>query len=388
MRPCRLGSFLILILAEILLVANYRLDRQRSMLRLADLLECGLRSNGINVSVIRPEAFFGLFAQRWFTVHKWLSYLDKFVLFPFRLLIRARDCPLVHIVDHSNAVYCLWLNRRKSIVTCNDLLAVRSARGELPEHETGFAGKLLQIMILAGLRRATHLACISEATRRDVLRLSGRSKNDVSCIYLGLEPIFELALSENFSAAGGVHSDSGGAASGAPPESRAEAGSSDREGYILHVGGDAWYKNRPGVLDIYLEVRKRLGSSCPDLVMVGPPLNRVTEGVHFCPCVTDEELAGLYRKAALLLFPSFYEGFGWPVVEAQACGCPAVITGAPPLTEAGGNAAAWIADPRDIGAAADQVIKILGEDRAAREERIFAGYHHARKFSLDRMIAR
>jgi glycosyltransferase involved in cell wall biosynthesis len=371
------------------LVANYQLDTQRSMLRLADLLESGLRSNGIDVSVIRPEAFFGLFAQRWFTLHKWLCYLDKFILFPFRLLIHARRSLLVHIVDHSNAVYCLWLNRTKSVVTCNDLLAVRSARGELSEHETGFAGKLLQEMILAGLRRATHLACISEATRKDVLRLSGRSKSDVSCIYVGLEPIFGLALSENFSAAGaeGVHSDSAGAAS-SPPESRAELRYSDRGGYLLHVGGDAWYKNRPGVLDIYLEIRKRLGSSCPDLVMVGPSLKTATEGVHFCPCVTDEELAGLYRKAALLLFPSFYEGFGWPVVEAQACGCPAVITGAPPLTEAGGNAAAWIADPRDIGAAADQVIKILGEDRTAREERIFTGYQHARKFSLDRMIAR
>src|SRR5262249_61146245 len=101
--------------------------------------------------------------------------------------------------------------------------------------------------------------------------------------------------------------------------------------YLLHVGGDTWYKNRLGVLLIYSAIRNRLGCDSPDLVMVGPPLRTVTEGVHFLSVVTDAELAELYRNAALLLFPSFYEGFGWPIVESQACGCPACITGLPPL---------------------------------------------------------
>jgi hypothetical protein len=100
-------------LAEILLVANYRLDKQHSMLRLADLLESGLISNGINVAVIRPEPFFGLLARRCFLLNKWLRYLDKFVLFPLRLVAHARGSLLVHIVDHSNAVYCFWLNKKK-----------------------------------------------------------------------------------------------------------------------------------------------------------------------------------------------------------------------------------------------------------------------------------
>jgi glycosyltransferase involved in cell wall biosynthesis len=342
------------------------------MLRLADLLEKGLLSSGIDVSVIRPEPFFGLFAQRWFTLNKWLCYLDKFVLFPFRLSIRARRSLLVHIVDHSNAVYCLWLNRQKSVVTCNDLLAVRSARGEFREHTTGITGKFLQQLILIGLRRTAHIACISEATRRDVLRLTGSCEKSVSCIYLGLAPIFESAFARGLSTNGSSRCD------------LAPGG----KGYILHVGGDAWYKNRPGVLLIYREIRKRLGSDSPDLVMIGPPLGTVIEGVRFIPAVTDPELAALYLNASLLLFPSFCEGFGWPVVEAQACGCPAVITGAPPLTEAGGNAAVWITDPRDIRSAADQVIEVLREPSAVRKERVFAGCRNACRFSRDRMIAR
>jgi len=363
-------------LTEILLVANYRLDNQHSMLRLADLLEKGLLSNGIDVAVIRPEPFFGLLAPKCFLLNKWLRYLDKFVLFPFRLVAHVRGSLLVHIVDHSNAVYCFWLNKKKSVVTCNDLLAVRSARGEFREHKTGLLGKLLQRLILAGLHKATHVTCISEATRKDVLRLTGRSEKSVSCIYLGTAPIFESGFAQ------------GSSSEGARPFRVSPPPAGIKKKYILHVGGDTWYKNRSGVLLIYSAVRKRLRSAGPDLVMVGPPLESRMEGVHFLPAVTDAGLAKLYRNAALLLFPSLYEGFGWPVVEANACGCRTVITAIPPLTEAGGDAAAWITDPRDIEAAADQVIKVLNEDPVAREERVLAGRQHARFFSQDRMLAR
>jgi glycosyltransferase involved in cell wall biosynthesis len=364
------------------------------MLRLADLLEKRLRSNGIDVLVIRPEPFFGRFVRRWRSLHKWLGYLDKFLLFPFRLVIHARKSFLVHIVDHSNALYCLCLAGKKSIVTCNDLLAVRSALGEFHEHKTGMTGKLLQYLILRGLRKSTHIACISQATSADVLRLTGRPEKSVSCIYLGLEPIFEssLASCRNGGSAGAARLNSPKSSPYQEIFRRVATGRASHlwvpKRYILHVGGEVWYKNRPGVLRIYGEIRKRLGSESPDLLMVGPPVRTPAEGVHFFSCVTDAELAELYRNAALLLFPSFYEGFGWPVLEAQACGCPAVITGAPPLTEAGGSAAVWIMNPRDIGAAADQVIGVLRESPAARKERVLAGYENAGRFSLDRMIAK
>jgi hypothetical protein len=91
---------------------------------------------------------------------------------------------LVHILDHSNAVYCFFLRSIKVVVTCNDLLAVRSALGEIPEHRTWFTGRLLQKWILAGLRYADRIACISEATKLDVLRISGKPEEAVSKIGL------------------------------------------------------------------------------------------------------------------------------------------------------------------------------------------------------------
>jgi glycosyltransferase involved in cell wall biosynthesis len=367
-----------IIVPEVLLIANYRPDGQQSMLRSAELLERELHASGFKVRVARPEPVFGRLVAGQTGIAKWLAYLDKYLLFPFCLVWEARRFELVHIVDHSNAVYVFWLAGKKSVVTCNDLLAVRSALGEIPEQKTGLTGRWLQKWILAGLRRANRIACISDATRRDVLRLTGKSEKEVSTIYLGLEPIFEAELDRNQSAPANGESDS--------RDHRPSLHASPS--YILHVGGDTWYKNRPGVLRIYQEVRRRMGGAEPDLIMVGSPLQPEVHGVRYLRNVTDAVLLNLYRQAALLLFPSFYEGFGWPVVEAHACGCPAVITGTAPLTEAAGNAAIWITNPRDIDQAADRVMEVLRADRVERQRRQKAGYENARRFSRGEMAAK
>jgi glycosyltransferase involved in cell wall biosynthesis len=375
----------------VLLIANYRLDRQQSMARLAELVEEGLRSKGIEVLVIRPEPLFGLLSKAIPRLAKWLGYLDKYLVFPFILARRAREYMLVHILDHSNAVYCFFLRSIKVVVTCNDLLAVRSALGEIPEHRTWFTGRWLQKWILAGLRHADRIACISEATKLDVLRLSGKPEEAVSTIYLGLSPVFEIELQASLAGVSGRAAVEGRSASGDKPDvvvcAVNDAISRDLlRPYLLHVGGDTWYKNRPGVVCIYLEVRRRLGCTAPDLIMVGPALEQEVPGVYFVEEIIDAVLADLYRNAVLLLFPSLYEGFGWPVVEANACGCPAVASGIPALIEAGGSAATLISDPLDVGEAADRVIEVLCSDPNTRRSRREAAYLNASRFSSREMI--
>jgi glycosyltransferase involved in cell wall biosynthesis len=69
---------------------------------------------------------------------------------------------------------------------------------------------------------------------------------------------------------------------------------------------------------------------------------------------SNEELQALYSCANLMLFPSLQEGFGWPIIEAQACGCPVVTSNRMPMTEIGGDAATYI-DPDNIQEAAPQL---------------------------------
>jgi glycosyltransferase involved in cell wall biosynthesis len=344
---------------RVLLVGNYLYDRQESMLRFADSLFEGLRAEGVAVRLIRPPAFFGRLKPAATGLGKWLGYLDKFLLFPFILRRQARCYDVVHLCDHSNAHYTRWLQAVPHLVTCNDMLAIRSALGEFPQNQTGWTGRILQGIILRGLKRARRLTCISGATRRDVLRLTGLPEARVDVTYMGLNYPYAPVVPD-------------------PEKTTAPC--------LLHVGGDFWYKNRTGVLAIYAELRRLCGSNPPRLVMVGPPLSTRIEGVETLSNVGNEALRALYSGAALLLFPSLEEGFGWPIVEAQACGCPVVTTRRAPMTEVGGDAAFFIDDPCDANAGARVVLAVLNQNAETRRLRIEEGLKNAAQFSTRKMI--
>jgi glycosyltransferase involved in cell wall biosynthesis len=161
--------------------------------------------------------------------------------------------------------------------------------------------------------------------------------------------------------------------------------------FILHVGGNQWYKNRSGVIRIFAELIKRPGYDSHKLVMVGKPWTdelhhlvlelglqkRVMELVG----ISNEDLRALYTTAEALLFPSLQEGFGWPIAEAQACGCPVISTNRAPMNDVGGSAVIYI-DPADNIGAANLVAVALTE----RERWRIAGFENVRRFSLESMI--
>jgi glycosyltransferase involved in cell wall biosynthesis len=291
----------------------------------------------------------------------------------------AREADLVHICDHSNAMYVPAIAAHPHLITCHDMLAIRSARGEFPQHSTGWTGRMLQRWILAGLRRARRLTCISGATRTDVLRLTRHPPAIVSVTYMGQNfayaPVPEIAFAALARRRGDFFEAEVFARYGVPTEP-----------YLLHVGGAQWYKNREGLLAIYAALRAKLGEKTPGLVLVGPPLATSPTGVETRGGVGNEILAALYSGAELLLFPSFEEGFGWPIVEAQACGCRVVTTDKAPMTEVGGEAAFYLADAGDAEVCAERIAGLLAQDDAARAASVEAGVANAAKFSTERMV--
>lgn len=360
---------------KVLLVANYEPDRQESMLRFATALETGLRAAGCIVTVARPRPFFG--RLRWGNtgLAKWLGYLDKFVLFPPRLRRAARGADVVHICDHSNAMYVPHVEARPHLVTCNDMLAVRSAQGDFPQNRTGRTGRILQWWILDSLRRAKRLTCISEATRTDVLRLTGQPPERVSVTYMGFNhayaPVIEIAQAAEARRCGEPFDRDVFARYGLPSEP-----------YLLHVGGAQWYKNRAGVVAAHTA----LGPDAPRLLIVGRAGTDLPASVEHRADVNNEALAALYSGAELLLFPSLEEGFGWPIIEAQACGCRVVTTNKAPMTEVGGHAAFYVSDPSDPSEIAARVRDALLQDAVTRRGFIAGGLANAARFSTQRMI--
>src|ERR1035437_9440994 len=122
----------------VVLIGNYPLDRQESMLRFGNLIQTRLESRGFPTELIFPRGYLGRIPQKG-VLAKWLGYIDKYILFPPGLAMRLsrikRKFPdrkiVVHICDHSNAVYAaLARHWFPVLVTCHDLLAVRGARGE------------------------------------------------------------------------------------------------------------------------------------------------------------------------------------------------------------------------------------------------------------------
>src|SRR5256885_15991522 len=160
----------------VLLIGNYSLDRQQSMQRFTTMMLQGFAAAGVAAEVAAPAPLLGKVLGADNFVGKWLAYIDKFVLFPRKLrsTIAQEKPAIVHICDHSNAMYGA-INGAPVVVTCHDLIAVRSALGEQLHCPVSFTGKLLQRWILRSLRRADTVVCVSSATREDAERLVSRN---------------------------------------------------------------------------------------------------------------------------------------------------------------------------------------------------------------------
>ena len=367
---------------RVVLVSNYVADEQPSMQRFAGMLHNELTADGVDVHTWRPPAYVG--GRRPARgLGKWLGYVDKYVLYPPRLRNDARrnagTPTVVHVCDHSNAIYVPWLRRIPHVVTCHDLIAVRAALGEFAAERTRWSGRRLQQMIRRGLRQADRIVCDSDATRRDAQRII--RQDDYAVIPPGVSPAFtRLQADESLKRLEPLRP----ATCDPATWGRIVSGP-----YLLHVGGNQWYKNRAGLIDTYAALVDRMPGA-PPLVIVGKPLTREStlaiaasslQGqVVALPAIGDRELAAVYSRAALLLFPSLAEGFGWPVLEAMACGCRVVTSSRAPLTEVGGDAATYI-DPENPKSAAAVVEAVLREPEAERRTRVNEGLSRAARFN-------
>lgn len=372
---------------KVLLVGNLPDDRQESMRRFNDLIAAGLTARGHDVTQLAPRLRIARIAgtYRYRGLPKYLGYLDKFALFPRQLreyIARTRP-DVVHIVDHSNAVYASAAAAAPVLVTCHDLLQVRAALGEVPQQRVSAFGRRYQSWILESLGRVPRVACVSAKTREDVLRLTPLSPERISIVPNALNhpyrPLEHAVARERVAEL---------AAANRVDPSRLSPG---KGGFVLNVGGAHWYKNRPGLFSIYAELRRRIMPT-PTLVMVGPPLSSeevaqvatlgLDEHLIIFSRLTNDQLEGLYGLAEGLIFPSWEEGFGWPVAEAQACGCPVFASNRSPMTEVGGSAGVYF-DPAQPADAA----RIIAAAWPARSTQRARGLEEVQRWHPDAMFA-
>lgn len=351
---------------KILLVGNYLPDQQESMQRFAEVMKQELSDAGHEVQLLRPAVKLGQYPWP-DKLQKWVGYADKFIIFPYVLRHAAAWADVIHICDHSNAMYVSDIAFKPNLITCHDLLAVRSALGEFPVNPVGFTGKLLQSWIARKLKLAKFIVCDSNATLNDCMRVLQINASCLSVVYLGLNfPYRPMSID-----ASNMYLD--------------KFDISISQKYLINIGNNSWYKNRKTVLDIF-DILVNDYKRDIFLIFVGrlltPEMNELAiemgleNRIKQLGSVSNDDLCALYSRAEGLIFPSFEEGFGWPVLEAQASGCPVFASNRAPMTEVGGEAAVYI-DPISPGSSAELININLDNVDGMRKR----GLINAEKFS-------
>lgn len=220
------------------------------------------------------------------------------------------------------------------------------------------------------LKNADHIITISEASKRDIVRLCGVSAEKVT--------VTLLAADRRFSRCAPAH--------GQQPAERP---------YILSVGTLEPRKNLPNLLRAFAAARKK--GLTHRLVVTGAsgwgasPLARIVAGlglaadVTFTGFIDDDELPALYGGAEFFVYPSLYEGFGLPVLEAMASGTPVITSRVSSLPEVAGEAAVLI-DPHSEAELAAAMLK-LAADGSLRSAMRDKGLVQANLFSWERTVA-
>ena len=282
---------------------------------------------------------------------------DRYLKY-FQMAHRTRaDCNI--IASEAYAFLMLALPAERTVVVCHDLH---------PLIYQGWSGtyRLRYKLNLRLMPRARAIVAISEHTKKDLLKY---------CPFIPSEKVFA------------IHNGLERKWRRIDDPARLEQTRSDYglEGkiIILHVGNDNWYKNFATLLRAFAAVDDaglvlvkvgECGAANQALIQELGIANRF---VHIRGA-DDDQLMCIYSIADMLVFPSLHEGFGWPPLEAMACGCPVITTRKASLPEVCGDACLYV-EPRDVEEIA-AAIRTLRDDAQTRAELIRRGTLQAQKF--------
>jgi glycosyltransferase involved in cell wall biosynthesis len=262
----------------------------------------------------------------------------------------------------------------RSVVTIHDCIHLQFP--EYLPHRLGYAYARTALWLAA--HRSSRVLTVSEASKRDILRYFSVPESKIHVIY--------NAIDERFNEA--------------PPADEVER---VRERYqlndpfVLYAGNIKPHKNLERLIEAFYLLRRQELEHVK-LLIIGDEISKYAtlrravhryklhKHVRFFGFVPDKTLAVLYRLAAVFAFPSLYEGFGLPPLEAMASGTPVVTSNVSSLPEVVGDAALLI-DPNDAAAIADAMRRVL-TDPALRDDLRARGFVRVRDFSWERSVRR
>lgn len=359
----------------------------QSMHKFAQLMSEGMAERGHSTEIIKPTPYLSKLAIP--LLQKWLGYIDAFILFPIQIRNKLKsyaDNTLFVFLDHALGPWVFLVANRPHVIHCHDFLAQRSALGEISEHATAWSGRGYQSFIRWGYTKGKNFISVSKKTQSDLHRFLTTSPVLSEVVYNGINKDFNPMDTDY---ARNILSK--------------RLGLDLSTGYILHVGGNQWYKNRVGVIEIY-DAWRSSGTEKLPLILIGKaPDSNIKkvysrsffkDDIYFIEGLEDKAVRIAYAGASLFLFPSLAEGFGWPIAEAMATGCPVLTTNEPPMTEVAGDSAYLISKkPIDdfqlknwAQSSAKIIDKILSLSPEERRKTIEKGLQNVKRFDLERAL--
>jgi alpha-1,3-rhamnosyl/mannosyltransferase len=267
----------------------------------------------------------------------------------------------------------------RTVLTVYDVIPLRH-----PEHSSARARLFFRLTTALALRSAAQVLTISEATRQDFVTDFQVPAGHIHAIPLAADPAFRPQ----------------------PPqvieEVRRRYNLPDR--FVLYLGSNKPHKNLVRLVQAWLDVLCRLQVAGCRLVIAGawnpryPEARMLAEqannlrpstfnlqSIVWLGRVPEADLPALYAAAVAFVFPSLYEGFGLPVLEAMACGAPVICSDVSSLPETAGDAALLV-DPTDVDALATALGRVLNEPNLAADLRA-RGFEQAARFTWERTAA-
>ena len=289
----------------------------------------------------------------------------RYLAYPRMAAVRQGN--INHILDHGYAHLMSVLDPARTVLTVHDLIPILAGRGLIHGIRRNRRSWLAE-WTAGYYAKAARIIAISENTKRDLVKHCGCDPKRIEVVYYGLNPAFRPFAEEE------------------RKRSRARFGLAENARVVL-ITGQEFYKNHETCLKVMERLHGKYGNALRLLRLgrITPEWRESSRGSPFreqiieIPSLPPERMPDLYNAVDCLLFPSWYEGFGLPPLEAMACGTPAATSDVASLPEAVGTAALTAA-PDDIEAFSMGVTRLL-EDDGFRLEMIAKGIAYSARFN-------
>lgn len=278
------------------------------------------------------------------------------------VLVKKMNCDLLHMPANIIPI----IPPHHTIVTIHDTIVI-----QLPKKFTLWHRNYTHIMMAIAARRAKRIITVSQQSKNDIIKYLNTMPEKVQVIYIAASPIFQPIPSEQIAEVQRKY---------------------NLDQFILTVGSIEPRKNLTRLITAFAQLRAHgypgllvhvgpKGWLCEDIENLVSQL-QLKPYVRFLGYAPIQDLVALYNAAHMFVYPSLYEGFGLPVLEAMACGCPVITSNISSLPEIAGDAALLV-DPYNIELLCESMYRVW-QDSTLTHNLIQKGFQRASQFSWER----